>query len=88
VSLNILFFGELADAAKYCFGGENISFDFDDKTNSLDQLEATLGSQHQALADIFSRKDHLRSVNQALTHTDMPLSDGDEVAFMSPFSGG
>ena len=28
------------------------------------------------------------SVNQVVTHCDQPLSDGDEVAFFSVFSGG
>jgi len=56
--------------------------------NSLHQLQETISGRHTELAEIFARGDHLCSVNQVIHQKDHDLKDGDEVAFMSPFSGG
>jgi molybdopterin converting factor small subunit len=88
MSLKILFFGELGDSAQTAAGSVSIELDFSDQTNSLNKLESFLGELHPELGKIFSRGDHLRSINQAIQNENAALHEGDEVAFMSPFSGG
>jgi len=88
MSLQILFFGELADAARACYGTEKLNIDYSESLSSLDKLEAALSREHKALEDLIGRKEHLRAVNQKMTRDNEPLSDGDEIALMSPFSGG
>ncbi len=47
-----------------------------------------IAREYPALSDILSRGRIVVSVNQELAREDAPLSDGDEVALMPPFSGG
>lgn len=62
------------------------------------QLEATFSDVEQLRAQLATKSDRwalalepgklLAAVNQALVSFDHPLSDGDEVAFFPPVTGG
>lgn len=88
MSIRILFFGELADIAEQCFQASEITRPADQAHASLITLEETLSVEHPTLGSALKRGEHLRSVNQVMQHQDCELNDGDEVALMSPFSGG
>jgi MoaE-MoaD fusion protein len=51
-------------------------------------LMKKVSREHPALADVLSCGRILVSVNQEFVKPDSPVSDGDEVALMPPFSGG
>ena len=88
MSIQVLFFGELAEAAEAATGAGTMTLPFSDSCASLNQLQSQIAEAHIELKPILARGDHLRSVNQIMHHDDVRLKDGDEVAFMSPFSGG
>lgn len=88
MSIRILFFGELADIAEQCFHAPEITRPADQAHTSLMALEETLAVEHPTLGSALKRGEHLRSVNQVMQHEDCALNNGDEVALMSPFSGG
>jgi molybdopterin converting factor subunit 1 len=56
--------------------------------STVSELRKEVSNEYPALADIFSRDGILVSVNQEFVKHDAPVTDGDEVAFMPPFSGG
>ncbi|MDV6330432.1 MoaD/ThiS family protein [Asticcacaulis sp. 201] len=75
--IDILFFGRIADI----MGRRRLSLDLPDGGLSLLALRAQLFTPHGDVTP-------LMSVNQQVESGDRPLSDGDEVAFFSVFSGG
>jgi len=81
--LIVLFFGKLADRA----GLRQIGYDIPDTGLRLYALRDDVLSEAFALGGL-SPSEVRMSVNQVLCVDDRPLSDGDEVAFFSPFSGG
>lgn len=83
MSVEILFFGKVADKA----GRRQMQMDLSETGETLYALRAkvlgavfTEGGLEPAVVQM--------SVNQIRVTDDRPLSDGDEVAFFSAFSGG
>lgn len=75
--LKLLFFGVLTDATNT----NELSVDTVADTNALKQAVA---AQFPGVAEYH----YNLAVNQEIMHDNVPLNDGDEIAFMPPYSGG
>lgn len=80
--IKILFFGRLSDLAK------PMSCELPQDVKTAAQLKDWLGRENEALVDALMSKGNRVSVNQAFTTEKALIKDGDEIAFMSPLSGG
>ncbi len=76
----ILFFGRLQQA----MGTSALTATLPDGVRDTDGLRAWLGRDHPALCDASVRI----AVNAELGSGNIPLADGDEIAFLPPVSGG
>jgi sulfur-carrier protein len=81
--IDILFFGRMADIMGHRRLRQSLASD----CNSLWKLRDTLFKEAFALARVQTDAIHM-SVNQVTTRSDLVLSEGDEIAFFSVFSGG
>ncbi|MZG53287.1 MAG: MoaD/ThiS family protein [Nitrospinae bacterium] len=55
---------------------------------SMDQLSDIISKTSPKMGDIIRDKKVMISVNQEMADSDTIIHDGDEVAFLPPFSGG
>ncbi len=55
---------------------------------SIDQLSDIISKTAPKMGDIIRDKKVMISVNQEMADSDTIIHDGDEVAFLPPFSGG
>ena len=55
---------------------------------SMDQLSDIISKTSPKIADIIRDNKIMISVNQEMADADTVIHDGDEVAFLPPFSGG
>ena len=55
---------------------------------SMDQLSDIISKTSPKMADIIRDNKIMISVNQEMADADTVIHDGDEVAFLPPFSGG
>ncbi|MBT5029457.1 MAG: MoaD/ThiS family protein [Nitrospinaceae bacterium] len=55
---------------------------------TIDQLSDIIAQNSPKMAEMVREKKVLISVNQEMTADDTLIRDGDEVAFLPPFSGG
>ena len=55
---------------------------------SMDQLSNIISKTSPKMADIIRDNKIMISVNQEMADADTVIHDGDEVAFLPPFSGG
>ena len=55
---------------------------------SMDQLSDIISKTSPKMADIIRDNKIMVSVNQEMADADTVIHDGDEVAFLPPFSGG
>ena len=55
---------------------------------SIDQLSDLISKTSPKMADIIRDNKIMISVNQEMADADTVIHDGDEVAFLPPFSGG
>jgi len=78
----ILFFGRLSDLSPAR------DMDLPDGVDSTDSLKAWLMEQDAGLADGLSGAGVFVSVNKEIKQSDAPITNGDEIAFMSALSGG
>ena len=76
----ILFFGRLQEAV----GTRALTATLPAGVRDTESLRAWLGREHPALCDASVRI----AVNAELKTGSAPLSDGDEIAFLPPMSGG
>src|SRR2546425_1238611 len=79
--VHVLFFGQL----KEIVGRAEDHVELRDGAR-VEEVFARYGEQHPALAGF--RKSVVASVNQVFADWQLPLSAGDEVAFLPPVSGG
>ena len=54
----------------------------------MDQLSEIISKTSPKMGDIIRNKKVMISVNQEMADSDTIIHDGDEVAFLPPFSGG
>lgn len=55
---------------------------------TVGELKAKLIEEYPALKEVFDSRSVLVSVNQEFADSEGSVKDGDEVAFLPPFSGG
>jgi molybdopterin converting factor subunit 1 len=55
---------------------------------TVGELKKRLSAELPAIAEAMASRSILVSVNQEFAHDDAVVKDGDEVAFLPPFSGG
>jgi len=55
---------------------------------SMDQLTDIISKSSPKMTDLLRNKKVMISVNQEMADSDTVIHDGDEVAFLPPFSGG
>lgn len=80
--IRILFFGKLADAQ------QALTCELPAGVKTVQELAAWLGSNNPMLAQGLGQKGGRIAVNQKMVVGDHSVEDGDEIAFMSPLSGG
>ena len=78
--INLLFFGRLGDLAK----GIPTTIE----ANTPTEIRQLLAADHPKLAAELFQPQVLVSVNQAIADWDQQLSDGSEVTFLPPVTGG
>lgn len=78
----ILFFGRLSDLSSAR------DLDLPSGVDSTDSLKAWLIEQDAGLADGLSGAGIFVSVNKEIKQSDAPITNDDEIAFMSALSGG
>lgn len=80
--MDILFFGRFGDVAS------NMSCARPEGVTDTDSLTDWLSKNNEALAGELAKAGNRIAVNKTIITQNTPLSDKDEVAFMSPLSGG
>jgi len=80
--MDILFFGRLGDTA------QNMSVPIPETVTDTDSLKSWLSQNNDALAQELAKIGNRIAVNKTIITENTVLSDQDEVAFMSPLSGG
>ena len=79
----LLFFGALGDAM-----GRERTVALPDGVTTTDALTAYLCASDSVFADAFRRTKVKFAVNESIVDPEAPIGDGDEIAFLPPFSGG
>ena len=82
--IKLMFFAQLADQA----GKEVHALDYEEGINSREVVNRLQSSMPKELIDSLRFDAVMLSVNQVMADWDQVLNDGDEVAFLPPFSGG
>ena len=80
--IEILFFGRLGDVS------ETLRMDLPDGVSDTDNLTTWLSEQNSVLAIELVKAGNRVAVNKTIITENTPLKNGDEIAFMSPLSGG
>lgn len=80
--IEILFFGRLGDAS------ETLRLELPQGVNDTDGLTTWLSEQNEVLGTELEKAGNRIAVNKIITSENTPLKDGDEIAYMSPLSGG
>jgi len=80
--IEIAFFGRFSDAMT---AGP---FSLPPDVTKAREVAVWLSSEHPSFAEQWSRQGNRVIVNGELLHGDQLLQDGDELAFLSPLSGG
>ena len=88
--IRILFFGKLAEIAESELGKSEFDHSLAEKHHPilLSELRTQLTQNAPLLREELDKSSNLSAVNQVIQHSDFEIVDGDEVAFMSPLSGG
>ena len=78
----VLFFGRLGDAS------ETLRIELPANVKDVDGLTTWLSEQNPALGIELAKAGNRVAVNKTIISENTPLKDGDEIAYMSPLSGG
>ncbi|MBK6338630.1 MAG: MoaD/ThiS family protein [Bacteroidetes bacterium] len=76
--LKILFFGQLTDIT------QTTKMDLNESLSTAFELDAFLKKEFPD----FKNHKYQIAINQKIINTDINLNEGDEIAFLPPFSGG
>jgi len=82
--IKVLFFAQLADYAKT----DTIELDYRAGASTRDLLDDMQQRLPKQLLESLRHDANMLSINQVMAAWDDPLTDGDEIAFLPPFSGG
>lgn len=80
--INVFFFAQVRELA----GCDSLTVD--GPFGNVEQLRMSLAERNARFALALASDKLLAAVNQTLVSLDTPLSDGDEVAFFPPVTGG
>ena len=80
--IEILFFGRLGDAS------ETLRLELPQGVSDTEGLTGWLSAQYEMLAAELEKAGNRIAVNKTIISENTPLKDGDEIAYMSPLSGG
>lgn len=80
--MDILFFGRLSDAAQNISGAKPVG------VVDTDSLIKWLSDNQEGLGQELAKAGNRIAVNKVIVTDNTPLNNNDEVAFMSPLSGG
>lgn len=80
--IEILFFGRLGDAS------ETLRLELPQGVNDTDGLTAWLSEQNEVLGTELEKAGNRIAVNKTIISENTALKVGDEIAYMSPLSGG
>ena len=80
--IEILFFGRLGDAS------ESLRVELPAGVSDTDGLTAWLSKHNSALAIELLKDGNRIAVNKTIISENTPVKNGDEIAYMSPLSGG
>lgn len=78
----ILFFGRFSDLS------DRLEIDLPDTVTDKPSLTAFLSDQIEGFADIAAKPDTRISVNMMVSLNPVPITNDDEIAYMSALSGG
>lgn len=78
----ILFFGRLSESS------DTITSALPEHVKTTDDVIAWLGENNYALKATLATPGNRIAVNKTIISNSTPISDADEIAFMSPLSGG
>lgn len=82
--IKVLFFAHLAELA-----GQNATqVEYESDCTPRSVVQSLVGEMPKALTDALIHDYALVAANQNMIAWDDPLADGDELAFLPPFSGG
>jgi molybdopterin converting factor small subunit len=80
--IKILFFGRLGDTS------ETLSLELPEGVSDTEGLTRWLSKQNATLGNELQKAGNRIAVNKAIVAENTSLKDGDEIAYMSPLSGG
>ena len=80
--IDILFFGRLGDVS------ETLRIETPQGLIDTDGLTSWLSKQNLALGSELAKAGNRIAVNKIIITENSPVNDGDEIAYMSPLSGG
>ncbi len=80
--IEILFFGRLGDTSK------TLRVELPEGVSDTDGLTNWLSRQNSALEIELEKAGNRIALNKTIISENAPLKDGDEIAYMSPLSGG
>lgn len=83
--LRVLFFGRVREE----LDTGPLEVAFADTVSSLNKLQQDLCERHgEKWTQVLGQDNIVRAVNQSVVTDDMALTDGDEIAFFPPVTGG
>lgn len=83
--ITVFYFARLKEAVRY----QSETLEFSAKTATISDLKAYLAGRGEVWAQQFAGHAALRAaINHALVQDDASITDGDEVAFFPPVTGG
>ena len=82
--IRVLFFARLREQV----GCASIELEFDENLATVAALRQLISARGQQWADALSADNILCAVNQVQADPGSPVTDGDEVAFFPPVTGG
>jgi molybdopterin converting factor small subunit len=92
MQVKVLFFGKLAEAANQRFGAHQVDKDHliecPDSCSTVAELKQFLLQKQDALSLELNKANTVFAVNHQICQEDQAIQMHDEVAFMSPLSGG
>ena len=85
MSIKVLFFGKLGEIAHAELGTAELSLN---GINDIHQLKQHIQSLSNTLFEELENPANLTAINQEICKTNSLVNANDEIAFMSPLSGG
>ncbi len=83
--LQVLFFGRLREE----LGCERLELPASEALSDLDRLQASLAREHgERWQAALAAPNIIRALNQQMVQGNAAISDGDEIAFFPPVTGG